>query len=78
MASNYGLTAKKVPHLPLNGEGKKAFYGDGRGLYVICEPGSKGITRSPIFRFTPGRARTPGSAWAISTSSRSTRRARRR
>jgi integrase len=54
MAKQKSITAKNVATLPLSDEGKKRAYHDGGGLYVICEPGAKGINRSYNFRFTIG------------------------
>jgi len=50
--SKKDLTAKGVANLPLSDEGKKKAHLDAGGLYVVCEPGAKGINRSYNFRFT--------------------------
>jgi len=55
---NGSLTSLSIPKLPLTDDGKKAAHGDGRGLWVVCEPRADGsINRSYYFRYTFGSER---------------------
>ena len=55
---NGSLKSLDIPRLPLTNDGKKASHGDGRGLWVVCEPrADKSVNRSYYFRYTFGSER---------------------
>jgi integrase len=55
---NGALSSLAIPRLPLTDDGKKRAHGDGRGLWVVCEPRADGsVLRSYYFRYTWGSER---------------------